>query len=322
MKLERASILGAARTALTHWRLKALVQKALSSLPGGRQANYVLQRRITHGIPITEARLVESVESARAHLEAFRRHASPPTPVAEALFYEFGAGWDLHLPLTLYGLGVRRQVVVDLTPHARGDLFDDVVARLSVAPGLPEGARREVDAVAADAARCSDVAAKASCFGISYRAPADARATGLAESSVDCVTSTSTLEHVPEQDIGPILAECLRILRRGGVGSFLVDYSDHYSHLDRSITPYNFLRYSERRWRLYNSPLQFQNRLRHSQYLAMIEAAGFEVLEAVPTVDEAGRRTLRTVPLGQTFGEFAEDDLATTAGRIVVRKPS
>lgn len=314
-----SSVRHAARSALTHWRVKALLQKALSSLPGGPQLNYVLQRRVTHGIPISEARLLESVDNARAHLDAYLRHASPPAPVAEAVFYEFGAGWDLHLPLTLFGLGVRHQIVVDRTPHTRAELVDDVVARLSSTTALDDGERAGIRHAAAGTAATTDVGGKVSAFGITYRAPADARATGLPDASVDCVTSTSTFEHIPGEDIGPVLVECRRILRPGGVASFLIDYSDHYSHLDHSITPYNFLGYPEQRWRLFNSSLQFQNRLRHSQYLAVFGEAGFDVVEDRPTVSDAGVAALRSVRLDPSFARFDERDLATTAAHVVLR---
>lgn len=317
-----STIRHAARSAFTHWRVKALLQKGLSSLPGGPKLNYVLQRRVTHGIPISEARLLESVDNARAHLDAYLRHALPPAPLSEAVFYEFGAGWDLHLPLTLFGLGVRHQVVVDRTAHARADLVDDVLTRLSSISTLDDGERAAIRDAVAGTAATTDVNAKASAFGITYRAPADARATGLADGSVDCVTSTSTFEHIPSREIAPLLAECRRILRPGGVASFFIDYSDHYSLLDISITPYNFLGYSERRWRLFNSALQFQNRLRHSQYVAMFDEAGFDVIEDRPTVPEAGVAALRSVRLDPSFGRFDERDLATTGAHVVLRPRS
>lgn len=309
----------AARSVLTQWRTKALLQKALSSLPAGQQVNYLLQRRLTHGIPIPDGRLLEAIDGARRHVDAFGRQAAPADP-ADATFFEFGAGWDLHIPLTLFALGVGSQVVVDLTPHARADLVADVVARLFSADALDERARSRLRDAFAAAGTSGDVKAMAACFGITYRAPADARATELPAGSVDCVTSTSTLEHIPQDDIGLVLDECRRILRPGGVASFLIDYSDHYSQFDASITAYNFLRYSDRHWRWYNSSLQYQNRLRHSQYMAMFRGAGLEVLEERPTVPEGGVAALRTVPVAAPFRDFDPVDLATTAAHVVLRK--
>lgn len=104
------------------------------------------------------------------------------------------------------------------------------------------------------------------------------------------------------------------------MASFLIDYSDHYSHFDPAITPYNFLSYSERRWRLYNSSLQYQNRLRHSEYLALFRDAGFAVVEDRPDVTEEGLRLLRTVRLAEPYAGFAPVDLATTGSHVVLRK--
>lgn len=307
---------------LRHWRTKAVVQKALSSVPSGGRVNYRLQRHVTHGVPISGERLRRALLSARAHLEAYRRHAEPPSGLADARFFEFGAGWDLHVALTLFALGVGTQVVVDRTAHARPDLVKDVMTRLAQDDSLSGEASARLRAAGERATRSGGVREMAAEFGITYLAPADARATGLSADSVDCVTSTSTLEHIPRSDIEPILRECRRMLRPGGVASFVIDYSDHYSHFDASITPFNFLGYSDRRWRLYNSSLQFQNRMRHSEYVRLFDLAGFDVVDQTPSVDARRLEELRSVPLAAEFSDFEELDLATTGAHVVLRRPS
>lgn len=310
-----------ATAALRNWRVKAALQKVLSSLPGGVRLNYLLQRHVTHGVPISDERLRRAVGSATTHLDAFTRHALPVTSPADATFLEFGAGWDLHVPITLYALGVGNQIVVDRTAHARTELVDDVVARLAVEQTLDEPARTRLHPTVGSAGH-GGVAERTRPLGITYLAPADARAMELPSGSVDCVTSTSTFEHIPRGEIGPLLAECRRILRAGGVASFLIDYSDHYSHFDRSISPYNFLRYSERRWALYNSSLQFQNRMRHSEYVALFRSAGFEVVEEAPHSQDERLDEVRSIPLAAEFAGFDTVDLATTGAHVVLRAPA
>lgn len=302
------------------WRTKALLQKSLSSIPGGLRLNYLLQRHVTHGVPISDERLRRAVGSATAHLDAFTRHAVPVTAPVDATFFEFGAGWDLHIPVTLYALGVGAQIVVDRTAHARPELVDDVVTRLAVDPSLDESARTRLRE--AHPAAGLEAADRVRPFGITYLAPVDARATEIPSGSVDCVTSTSTFEHIPRGEIGPLLAECRRILRAGGVASFVIDYSDHYSHFDRSISPYNFLRYSERRWALYNSSLQYQNRMRHSEYLALFRGAGFEVVQDASQVEDRRLDEVRSIPLAAEFAAFDTVDLATTGSHVVLRVPT
>src|SRR5207253_9552486 len=60
------------------------------------------------------------------------------------------------------------------------------------------------------------------CFGIEYRAPCDARRTALGDGSVDYITSTNTLEHIPADDLPAILRECHRLLTPGGFLSYRV----------------------------------------------------------------------------------------------------
>src|SRR5262249_3632127 len=115
-------------------------------------------------------------------------------------------------------------------------------------------------------------------YGIDYWAPCDARRTQLEAGSIDWITSTNTLEHIPLQDIHAILQECRRLLRDDGLMSCLIDYEDHYSYFDHSISGYNFLQYSDEAWAFFNPALYYQNRLRHRDYLDLFQSAGFEVV--------------------------------------------
>jgi hypothetical protein len=57
-----------------------------------------------------------------------------------------------------------------------------------------------------------------------------------------------------------------------------VDMHDHYATFDPSIGRLNYLRYPDPVWRLFNNPLQHQNRLRLPEYRAILEEAGFEIV--------------------------------------------
>ena len=253
------------------WLAKAFLQKSLSVLPHPERANYLLQRHVTRSLPGPEAGFRRRFSRAVNHVEAYAEHG-PKRPLGEAVFYEFGAGWDLAGPLSFWALGVEHQILVDLRPNVRVDLVNVTLARLDglrAEHGLrdPGGA---IDSIVELEHR----------FGIRYLAPCDARATGLPGASVDFVTSTSTLEHIPAEDLVPLLSECRRLLRPDGALSSRIDLSDHFSHFDRSVSPYNFLRYSDRAWGLANSSLLHQNRLRFSDYVNAFEAAGFDVVAA------------------------------------------
>ena len=182
----------------------------------------------------------------------------------EATFYEFGAGWDMIIPLTFYGFGVEHQILVDIRNLLRPSLVNDTIEKYSRMPEDRHLLRKPYRYLHSGQG-VFPVMLK-NYYGIDYRAPCDPKRTGLESGSIDCITSTSTLEHIPVEDLKAVLLECYRLLRSGGVTSFLIDYADHYFYFDREISGYNYLQYSDITWALFNPALHYQNRLRHPDY--------------------------------------------------------
>lgn len=302
------------------WILKASTQKALSAVPHGEDVNYFLQRHVVRSLPQRDAAFRQKVSRAMQHFRAFNEHGSRAP--GDAVFYEFGTGWDLVAPLGYYALGVESQLLVDIRPSVKLDLVGDAIARYArLGPELGAEAGRPLRELGApDVQQLGSLRSR---FGIDYRAPLDARQTGLPAESVDFVSSTNTLEHIPEPDIGPILAECRRLLRPDGVLSCRIDMRDHYSYFDSSISPYNFLTFSDRRWKLVNSSLHFQNRLRAADYRRLLEHAGFEIVhENVVGPTAAELELLRRLELEPRFRACTLQDLGAKSLAVVARPMS
>ncbi|HZJ73022.1 MAG TPA: hypothetical protein VFF36_18965, partial [Planctomycetota bacterium] len=86
---------------------------------------------------------------------------------------------------------------------------------------------------------------------------------------------------------------------------------------------YNFLRFSDGTWRLVNSPLHFQNRLRSPDYLRLVREAGFELVSETPSgPSEEGRAELRSLALAERFRGYDEDALGVTVLSFVARRPA
>jgi SAM-dependent methyltransferase len=242
-------------------------------------------------------------------------------PPAEATFYEFGAGWDLAIPLAYGLLGVGRQVLVDIRPSARVELVNDSLASF-------ERLGRELEGIAGSELRppggpISRLEELEERFGIRYLAPCDARGTGLPAESIDFVSSTDTCEHIPGTELAEIFRECHRLLRPGGAFSCRIDLQDHYAYFDRSLSKYNFLRYSDRAWSLVNSPLHHQNRLRSPEYLQLVRDAGFELVAERPSgPSEAGLKELESLPLAPRFRRFPPEELGVTVLSFVAVRPA
>jgi len=285
------------------WRIKAALHWAVS-IPGVGQPMYgFIQRRVLHTVPSTDAQFALKVKEARRHLEAIDRFSS--RPLSKSLFYEFGAGWGLEIPLIFWTLGVNAQILVDRKRLTNPQLIAhtaEQIRRLSASLKLLRVPFHP------DLLAC----------GIRYFAPADARRTSLAPASVDCITSTDTLEHIPSQDLGALFRECRRILRPEGLFSAAIDYSDHYRQCDRTLSPYNYLKYSDAVWSLFNPPSHYQNRLRHSDYIDLLDDAGFAIVEETVEASD-GSQPVCGATLAARFRSYASKDLLPLRGQIAAR---
>jgi SAM-dependent methyltransferase len=302
------------------WVAKAALHKVFSALPRSEEFNYFFQRRILHSLPLSEAAFLRKVTTAVWHYKTLAEHSG--RDLNESVFYEFGAGWDLAIPLTFQTLGVDHQVLVDIRPNLRYELVANSLGRF-------RKLEQKISEVAGQPLRLAEKTQISSeeelerMLGISYLAPRDARATQLESASIDFITSTDTLEHVPAPDIAVILRECKRILRPDGLASFRIDPRDHYADFDSKISVYNFLSFSDRRMALVNSGIQYQNRLRRSDYLGLIEGAGFDVIfEEASAPSEAELVKLKALELAPRFKSYEIDDLAVKILRLVIRPKS
>jgi hypothetical protein len=114
-----------------------------------------------------------------------------------------------------------------------------------------------------------------------------------------------------------IFAEFKRLASPHAAMSHYIDLYDQFSIFDRSITPFNFLRYSTNRWKWLRSPLIPLNRLRISDYRALHDPAGFAIIKEVNTsgsVDDLGK-----VRLAREFQHYSTADLLVMTAWLVSR---
>jgi hypothetical protein len=99
--------------------------------------------------------------------------------------------------------------------------------------------------------------------------------------------------------------------------SHLIDMSDHYAQFDQSISTYNYMKYSERQWRLFNNKLQYQNRLRITDYRDIHHVTGFEILDEQNL--SGSLDALSAVKLAPQFESISQEDLLVTNSWMVSR---
>lgn len=297
------------------WLAKSAVQHVVARLPHSQDVNYLLQRRVSRRLPIPLPQLLKKVGWARRHLEGIERFG-PEKPLSSLEFYEFGAGWDLVVPLALWSAGVEHQTVVDLTPHVRLELLDASLEKFSRhRAAIEEALGRPTRPVPGSGFGIGELERV---FGIRYLAPIDARRTPFPSGTFDVITTSDTLEHVPVGDLPAIVAECRRLLTDEGVMSHLVDLMDHYRYVDDRITVYNFLRFPDAVWRVLDSPIEHQNRLRLPAYRQLVQEGGFVLHdEEVRGPDQRDLERLRSVPLAPRFRRMDPRDVGAKSVKLV-----
>jgi hypothetical protein len=182
---------------------------------------------------------------------------------------EFGAGKSLAQNIFLsYKFNQNmEQTLIDIAKMLDLDLFNEAnnqISRLLEVNKLPE------------AKSISDLKKY---YNINYLAPMNLEQIRKDNIKFDACISSTTLEHLSIEDLEKYFSLLKKIIKKNGIVSALIDYSDHYSHTDISIGSLNFLQFSENEWKKYNTPMLFQNRLRHQDYREFFKSHNYKLFE-------------------------------------------
>ncbi|MEO0617477.1 MAG: class I SAM-dependent methyltransferase [Pseudomonadota bacterium] len=223
---------------------------------------------------------------------------------------EVGTGWIPTIPHLLKAWGAERLVLTDIERlcDAQTMALADGLARRTL-PRISEISGIDEATLEANLAR----------DGIEdYRCPP--ALDELPDRSLDLVYSRTVLEHIPKPVLTQLLQEWKRLLRPGGCCIHFIDNSDHFEHRDDRLSRLNFLTLSSFAWRVASFNGQnYQNRLRHSDYVTLFDDAGFELLHIEGVPDPKALEDLRTLPIDAAFRHYEPGDLATLTSIIIAR---
>jgi SAM-dependent methyltransferase len=242
-------------------------------------------------------------------------------------YLEIGTGWSPVIPLIFSLAGCKSLILVDRQRLISHYAFVDTCKNLLI---HKEEISRELQIAVSDIestfSRLTGLSVEAALLqlNIQYVAPFDLLKNNFPDQSLDVITSRAVFEHIPPAVIAKIFRECKRLLRYGGVMCHLIDNSDHWEHGDKSIGRLHFLKYSPGTFRFISSmnPLDYQNRLRHSQYKTMIEDAGFKVICDESVSDAKTLASLDSFKVHPSFTQFTREDMAILSSYLVAKKLS
>jgi hypothetical protein len=281
---------------LRPWWLKAGIHGTLSLMPQPQRWNRLFQRYVTRSIHLQEQTFWRKWRQALRHHANWRSCRSrPPTSVLE-----LGTGWHPVVPCGLALLGVERVHTVDITSLVSARtlaetlaFYDALLAKLPA--DAPIDHRRAALVRELRRRPPRDPGEALARLGI-HALVADARESGLAAGSIDLFVSNNTLEHLSSGLIAAVFQEFGRLAGPDGLMSHFIDMGDHYASFDHGITVYNFLRFSDAAWRLFNNELQYQNRLRVTDFRELHATTGWCVLDEDNTSDAKAFGRIRLAP--------------------------
>lgn len=144
----------------------------------------------------------------------------------------------------------------------------------------------------------------------------DARKLSLPSDSIDLINSNNTFEHIYPEILIPILKEFKRVAKKQqGVMSHAIDMSDHFAHFDKSISIYNFLRFSATQWAWIDNSIQPQNRLRFSDYQKIFSDLKIPICEQ--TFRPGNIAEVEQTPMAKSFSAMRIEDVAISHSYFV-----
>jgi hypothetical protein len=297
------------------WIQKALVQKTISFLPYGHKINYLFQKYVTKGVYLSDEYFYDRLGHAKKHLESFQNHTKLQTPTT---CLEIGTGWYPVVPVSFFLSGAEKIYSVDITfltskvkiqttllkfveSQKNGKLKDFIHFK-------PE--RMEViEKILGNYSNLTtqEILLK---LNIVYLIE-DARQLSLPDNSVDLINSNNTFEHIYPHILIPILKEFKRVVKKeSGVMSHFIDMSDHFAHFDKSISIYNFLKFSDSQWKWIDNSIQPQSRLRINDYKSIYQELNIPISEE--TIRPGNTDELQKIALDKKYTHYNLADLAVS----------
>jgi hypothetical protein len=241
-----------------NWKIKSLLYRLLNFFKLYK-ALFFIQKKITKRSNID---LKEIAFYWQYHLKYLKENNSKT-------ILEIGAGKSLAQNIFLsYSFNQKiEQTLIDVSRMIDLDLFNkanDQISKLLGVNKLPFA--KSIDDLKKN-------------YNLNYLAPMSLSQIIKNKLQFDACISSNTLEHLSEEDLKKTFLLLKKIVKKEGIISASIDYSDHYSHTDKNIDNLNFLRFTNDEWNKHNTPMLFQNRLRHQDYRKFFKLNKYKIYE-------------------------------------------
>ncbi len=238
-----------------------------------------------------------------------------------ARLLELGTGWMHWEALTtrlffdikadLYDVWDNRQL------PALKSYLQQLVDSLDKITGITDEERSRAKALAASVMQAKDFPELYELLGFRYVLDPKGMLGGLEDGSYDLIVSAGVFEHLPRGTVPEYIRQTSRVLKPGGYAVHSINTADHLHLYDMVTSPKNYLRYSDRSWKLlFENELQYINRLQRCEWMQIFEDAGFHCIEEFGSKCDVGGLKIHA-----QFQSMDRVSLETTSWYAVYQKP-
>jgi hypothetical protein len=305
-----------------NWLIKWAVHRAIAAMPRRQRLNEFFQTHFSRTLELSPAMFETRLNDCRTHLENFLELRSN---ARELKALELGPGWYPTVALGLYLCGAEEIWLFDIERLLRSERLSRLVALFAeferekkLQQCLPRLDRDRFSRLMDAREKLKTDPPETWLEGLNiHLVLRDVRESELPPGTVDLFYSTVVLEYVPAAILPGILKEFHRIGSDRAIMSHCIGLLDQMSFFDKSLSPYNYLKYTDAQWRFWSSPLIRQNRLMVPDYRKLLSDAGYEVTKEISA---RGRDAdFDRVKLAPQFSGYKREDLMVLRSWIVAR---
>ncbi|MEM6718826.1 MAG: class I SAM-dependent methyltransferase [Bacteroidota bacterium] len=139
---------------------------------------------------------------------------------------------------------------------------------------------------------------------------------------VDLVFSRFVLEHIPPEDLLQIHQSFAKILPKSAYILHMISPSDHRAYDDKSLSYYDFLKYSKDEWKKQHTKFDYHNRLRLPDYINIFKKAGYEVVSLdydTCTKDSEKYQKFKQLTLHKDYENYTEEELLAGSINVLLK---
>lgn len=266
------------------WRIKATLQKVLALTNVGDWLNH---------IPATLSKKYHyNVATYQTH-ECIRKFAYTTIDLNEnKVALEIGTGYSAISSVVLALLGFHKIITVDITKDLRFTTFKKQIQYLELPENLNRIASKSIFPKSEILKKINQLKATESLielFGllnITYLAPYTFQTIEEQSGNYDYITSLVVLEHVQPSILEDLFKNTKKWLATNGYCVHTINFIDHFANpgifQDKSISEFNFLRYSDKFWHSWSgNPIAYTNRLSYLFYFELCEKSNLNVVDFI-----------------------------------------